>query len=91
MIPDGLIHDRVARVLMRNGRAERLSPVQSIMVDAVLRAGGRVAEVRLALSPDPMFDKRELRRLPVTFQRVGVALVRSDRAISLIDTDGAAA
>lgn len=96
MIP-GLQHDRVAAVLMRDGRAARLPPVANIAVAELLEAGTGVSLHSLAVDlrgNRPWATHRwsihvrcELQRAAPALARIGVAVtIDEDRTVHLIDS-----
>lgn len=77
MIPTGLVHDRRSAVLMRDGRAARLSPTANSCMTALLAHGGEARQADVS-SEARIAGKRlrfELRRLEAEFAWVGLRIV----------------
>lgn len=76
-IPDGLQHDRRSAVLMRDGRASRLSPTANTCITALLAHEGNARQVDVSTKAG-IAGKRmrfELRRLEAEFAWVGLRVV----------------
>lgn len=77
VIPAGLQHDRRSAVLMRDGRASRLSPTANTCITALLAHGGEARQADVS-SDARIAGKRmrfELRRLEAEFAWVGLRVV----------------
>ena len=88
-LPAGVLIDQHARVLMRDGRAARLSPAQAIIVAELVARGGRAPIARMAPHLAKPGVHYALNHLPVALDRLALAVVRDGNAVALVDTGAA--
>lgn len=89
MLPADVVLDARARVLMRGGRALRLTPPQSSILADVLAAGGRAPARILAREFPKQYVRTTLARLPADLATLGLTLAHDGDAVALVDTGAA--
>lgn len=85
MTPPDVALDPRARVLMRAGRALRLTPPQSSILADVIAAGGRADEGRLAMEFPKQYVRTTLARLPDDLVPLDLTLARDAGTVALVE------
>jgi hypothetical protein len=87
MTPPDVALDPRARVLMRAGRALRLTPPQSSILADVLAAGGRAPADRVAMEFPKQYVRTTLARLPDDLAPLGLTLACEAGTVALVERE----